>query len=336
MTALLQVRDLAVRYRAGGRKRLVALTGLNLDLEAGETLGVVGESGCGKSTLARALVGLVRPAAGRVLLDGRDIHARAGRHWRRDIAIVFQDPLASLDPRMTVARIVAEPLRTFEPKLSRTEVDGRVASMLERVGLAAEYLQRYPHELSGGQCQRVAIARALIAGPRLLVCDEAVSALDASVRAQVLALLADLQRELNLAVLFIAHDLAVTRRISRRVLVMYLGRAMELADSASLYQRPRHPYTRALLAAAPVADPARARDRRAPVTGEPPSPLTPPTGCVFRTRCPYAIARCADAVPALREFQGGLVACHRAEELADTMDSCKPNPTPTSTTASPR
>lgn len=309
MTALLEVRDLGVRFRTRGGRILRALDGISFDLDAGETLGVVGESGCGKSTLARALVGLVRPAAGRATLAGNPPRPR-------DIQLVFQNPLASLDPRMTVARIIAEPLQSLAPKLSRRDLRVRVAAMLERVGLGDAYLDRYPHELSGGQCQRVALARALIAEPRVLVCDEAVSALDVSIRGQIVDLIVGVQRDSGLAVMFIAHDLAITRRISHRVLVMYLGRIMELGDSESLYMHPRHPYTRALLAAVPIADPVRARTRRAPVEGEPPSPLTPPSGCVFRTRCPYAIARCTAEVPLLRPFDGSLVACHRAEELA--------------------
>lgn len=320
MMPLLRAADLQVRFDVRGRRHapVRAVDGVSFDLAAGETLGIVGESGCGKSTLARALVGLVRPSAGRLELRGEDLlqARRRSRRQRRDLQLVFQDPLAALDPRMTAGRIVAEPLRSFEPQLTRAERHSRVAAMLARVGLERRHLNRYPHEFSGGQCQRIGIARALIAAPAVLVCDEPVSALDVSIRAQIVELLQTLQQELDLALLFIAHDLAVVRQISHRVLVMYLGRAMELAPSDALYRRPRHPYTRALLAAVPVPDPVRARTGRPVLEGEPPSPSAPPSGCVFRTRCPYAIARCAAEIPPLRPFAGGEVACHRAEEIA--------------------
>ncbi len=224
--------------------------------------------------------------------------------------MVFQDPLASLDPRMTAAEIVAEPLRAHEPGLSRTESDARVADMLRRVGLLPNQMNRYPHEFSGGQCQRIGIARALVLGPKLVICDEPVSALDVSIQAQIVNLLMDLQEELGIALIFIAHNLAVVRHISRRVMVMYLGRVAEIAPRDALYAAPRHPYTRALIDAVPVPDPGIARRGVEPLHGDLPSPLDPPSGCVFRTRCPRAAGRCADEKPMLREIGASLVACH--------------------------
>jgi oligopeptide transport system ATP-binding protein len=235
---------------------------------------------------------------------------------RCDLQVVFQDPFASLNPRMTVRDIVAEPLETFSPGGSAQVRTEAVAAMLRRVGLEDAHLNRYPHQFSGGQCQRIAIARALITRPKLVVCDEALSALDVTVQAQVIDLLMDLQREFGLSLIFIAHDLAVVRRISRRVMVMYLGRVMEVAASEELYERPRHPYTQALMRAVPSPDPRVERiKRRASIPGEPPSPLDPPSGCVFRTRCLYAVPRCAVERPALRTVGASTVACHRAEEL---------------------
>jgi oligopeptide transport system ATP-binding protein len=231
---------------------------------------------------------------------------------------VFQDPLASLDPRMTVGDIIAEPLRNFSPQLARGEVQSRVRAMMDSVGLLPAMADRYPHEFSGGQCQRIGIARAVILRPKLVICDEPVSALDVSIRAQVINLLMNLQRELGLALIFISHDLAVVRHVSHRVLVLYLGRVMELADRESLYAAPRHPYTQALLAAIPIADPDRARAApRVVLSGDPPSALAPPSGCVFRTRCPYATAICAERVPPLEPVDGThTVACHHWREIA--------------------
>ena len=298
-TPLLRVRDLRVGFDIpvpGAMpwtppRRLHAVGGLDLDLMPGETLGIVGESGSGKSTLARALIGLV-PATGQALWrDGADLLALGPRgmmKYRSRIQMVFQDPLASLDPRMTVGQIIAEPLTTHHRGLGRAEVRARVLGMMERVGLLANQINRYPHEFSGGQCQRIGIARALIVEPELLICDEPVSALDVSIQAQVINLLDDLRRDLGLAMIFIAHDLSVVRHISDRVMVMYLGRMMETAASGALYARPAHPYTQALLSAVPIPDPRLERAKRIiPLGADLPSPMDPPSGCVFRTRCPW-------------------------------------------------
>ncbi|HET7313794.1 oligopeptide/dipeptide ABC transporter ATP-binding protein [Salinisphaera sp.] len=298
---------------------LRAVDGVSLNLAAGHTLGLVGESGCGKSTLARALTGLAPIASGRLHLGERDITAGSGRDWRalrRDVQMIFQDPLASLDPRMTVGQIVAEPLHHLRRDLSRAERRKRVADMLDRVGLVSAHLNRYPHEFSGGQCQRIGIARALVVEPRVLICDEPVSALDVSIQARIVELLMALQRETGVAMLFIAHDLAVVRQISHDVRVMYLGRLMEQASSDRLFDAPRHPYTKALLSAVPRPDLKAERGRRRiRLLGDLPSPAEPPSGCVFRTRCPWAEADCARQVPELRPLDGGLVACHYAESI---------------------
>jgi oligopeptide/dipeptide ABC transporter ATP-binding protein len=322
---LLSARDVEVRFRLppatlfGRRRSLHAVNGVALELRERETLGIVGESGCGKSTLARALLRLVPLERGAVSFLGRDLTRLSGealRQQRREMQLVFQDPLAALDPRMTVRDIVAEPLTTFEPQLPATEVTARVTEMLEAVGLEAAHLRRYPHQFSGGQCQRIGIARALVLRPKLLVCDEPVSALDVTVQAQIINLLADLQQRFGLTMIFIAHDLAVVREISHRVMVMYLGRAVEVASVERLYESPEHPYTRALLAAVPIPDPVRERGRaRNPLGGEPPSAFSLPSGCAFRTRCPHAIGRCAEERPGLREYRGAVVACHLLGEL---------------------
>lgn len=322
---LLTVENLSVYYRVGGgalfarSRTLRAVESVGLELAPGETLGVVGESGSGKSTVARAVLRLVRPTGGRVCLLGRELAALGEGELgasRRDMQLVFQDPLAALNPRRTIGQIVGEPLEVFEPHLTAQALAARVAAALVQVGLEPAFRNRYPHQFSGGQCQRVGIARALILKPKLLVCDEAVSALDVTVQAQIITLLLSLQQQLGLALIFIAHDLAVVRRITHRVLVMYLGRVLEVSDTASLYASPRHPYTRALLAAVPIPDPVLERARpRMLLTGEIPSPLAPPTGCGFRTRCPHALQRCGEAVPVLEPLEGGWVACWRAEEL---------------------
>jgi oligopeptide/dipeptide ABC transporter ATP-binding protein len=310
----------SVRRGLVRRAPLRALEAVSFELRAGEALGVVGESGCGKSTLARAALRLIRPNAGRVVWMGRSVgrlSARELQPMRRELQIVFQDPLASLDPRMTVGQIMAEPLRVHRRKLDRKGREAEVLEVLRRVGLTPDLLSRYPHELSGGQCQRVGIARAMVLKPRVLVCDEPVSALDVSVQKQVVDLLIELKRETGMSVLFISHNLAVVKQLCERVLVLYLGRMMELAPSGELYERPLHPYTRELLSAVPIADPEvqPARFARS-VPGEPPSPLFPPSGCVFRTRCPHAIDLCREQVPpwegASEERQ---VACHRWREL---------------------
>jgi len=299
-------------------KALRAVDDVFIDVRPGETVGIVGESGCGKSTLARAILRLVDVRDGTTCLLGQDLavlDAEALRAARRDMQIVFQDPLASLDPRMTIGRIVAEPLETFFPELDAEQRTRRVADMLTRVGLAPSCVNRYPHEFSGGQCQRIGIARALISQPRLVICDEAVSALDVTIQAQIVALLIDLQQQLDLALIFIAHDLAVVRRISHRILVMYLGQVVESAATDELFSQPRHPYTRALIAAAPVPDPMIERSRsHVAVKGEVPSPLERPTGCAFRSRCLYAEAECEKRPPPLKLTGEAWVACHRAGE----------------------
>jgi peptide/nickel transport system ATP-binding protein len=323
---LVDVRGLEVRFSVPGagwwskQRSLRAVDGIDLTLAPGETLGIVGESGCGKSTLARAILKLVPIAAGRVCVLGRDVTAATPaevRPLRGRVQVVFQDPLAALNPRMTVAAIVSEPLWTHRPELAADAVRAEVVEVLRRVGLTGRELNRYPHEFSGGQCQRIGIARALVLKPKLVVCDEPVSALDVSIQAQIMRLLVELRRELGLALIFIAHDLAVVRQISHRVMVMYLGKAMEVASAERLYARPSHPYTRALISAVPLPDPDLERSRpREILRGDLPSPLAPPSGCRFRTRCRFAVARCAAEVPALRSFADGWVACHRAEELA--------------------
>lgn len=323
---LLSARQLAVHFSLAtdwpwqSAPVLKAVDGVNLDLMAGRTLGVVGESGCGKSTLARALTGLQPVTAGGIEFDGRDVTRMGNDGWRRlrrDVQMVFQDPLASLNPRMTVGEIVAEPLRHLFPELGRDQRWRQVTTILDKVGLSGRMLNRYPHEFSGGQCQRIGIARALVVEPRVLVCDEPVSALDVSIQAQILDLLASLQAEFNLAILFIAHDLAVVRRICDRVMVMYLGRVMETAAAERLFARPAHPYTRALLSAVPRPDPDHERSRqRILLEGDLPSPADPPSGCVFRSRCPWVQNECAQQVPPLRRVAGeGQAACHFAEAI---------------------
>jgi peptide/nickel transport system ATP-binding protein len=299
---------------------LRAVDDVSLDLRAGEALGVVGESGSGKSTLARAALLLIRPGAGQVVWMGRSLEGLSARELkpvRRDLQIVFQDPLASLDPRMTVGEIVEEPLRVHKPELNAGDRARAVAEMLVRVGIAPDLINRYPHEFSGGQCQRIGIARAMILKPRLLVCDEPVSALDVTIQEQIVTLLADLKREYGMCILFVSHNLAVVRRLCDRVLVLYLGRMMELASSERLYTRALHPYTRDLLEAVPIPDPDVQPARLTRVLGgESPSPLNPPSGCVYRTRCPHAVEVCRERVPAWEEAEGGhRVACHRWREL---------------------
>ncbi|AGT08659.1 oligopeptide/dipeptide ABC transporter ATP-binding protein [Paracoccus aminophilus] len=319
---LLSVRDLRVTFavRRDGDlpwtkpHLLQAVGGVDFDLMPGQTLGIVGESGSGKSTLARALIGLVSATGTARWGDGTNLIGLSPRKmlkYRGDIQMIFQDPLASLNPRMTVGQIIAEPLTTHHPELGRAEVKSRVKDMMDRVGLLPNQINRYPHEFSGGQCQRIGIARALIVRPKLIICDEPVSALDVSIQAQVINLLAELQRDLGLALIFIAHDLSVVKHISNRVLVMYLGRVMEIAEAEALYDRPEHPYTQALLSAVPIPDPVRERAKLVvPLRGELPSPMAPPSGCVFRTRCPRAQELCARERPALHGPDHHLTACH--------------------------
>ena len=325
---LLSVRDLTVTFdvpRPGAwpwtpARKLHAVNGINFDLAPGECLGLVGESGSGKSTAARALIGLAPISSGTVMFDGQDLGTLTPvqrRRYGREIQMVFQDPLAALNPRMTVGDIIAEPLITHEPSLPRKEVRTRVQEMMEMVGLLPNLVNRYPHEFSGGQCQRIGIARALILRPRLLICDEPVSALDVSVQAQVVNLLKRLQKDLGLSMIFIAHDLSVVKHISDRISVMYLGRLMEQAEAKQLVEKPAHPYTQALISAVPIPDPQREKARKTMmIEGELPSPLAPPSGCVFRTRCPYARSSCAGARPDYQMVSAGhAVACPWYDQL---------------------
>jgi oligopeptide/dipeptide ABC transporter ATP-binding protein len=309
---VLEVTDLVKHYRTSGRQVVRAVDGVSLTIGHGQVLGLVGESGSGKSTVAKCLLRLTEPTAGTVRVAGRDtthLSRRAMRPVRRDIHIVFQDPYSSLNPRMTIGQIVGEPLRQHRLARGRAAQD-RVATMLERVGLRAELSHRYPHELSGGQRQRVGLARALILEPKLVVADEPVSALDVSVQASVLNLVADLQRDMGFSCLFITHDLSVVEFLADRIAVMYLGKIVETGTRKQIFTDPRHPYTQALLSAAPVPDPAIQRSRqRIVLGGDPPSPTHPPAGCHFHTRCPVAIERCRLDPPALLG-DGHAAACH--------------------------
>lgn len=319
---LLAVSEVRVwfRVRSGGKLRAVfrnlkAVDGVSFELAAGETLGVVGESGCGKTTLARAILMLIRPTEGNVVFLGRSLSELSKaelRAQRREMQMIFQDPLASLDPRMSVGSIIGEPLRVFEPRMPGTERAARVRDMLDKVGLPPSAINRFPHEFSGGQCQRIGIARAMILQPKLVICDEPVSALDVSIRAQIINLLMDLQQEFRLSLVFVSHDLSVVRHISHRVMVLYLGRVMEIASRDALFADPQHPYTQALISAVPspaaVSPQGVPRIRLAP---DLPTPLDPPAGCVFHTRCPRAERLCREVSPELRERgHGQRVACH--------------------------
>ncbi len=321
-TPLLSVRDLKVQFELPAdspwpwapTQTLKAVDGPSFDIFAGETLGIVGESGCGKSTLARALLNLVPAKSGSIVWQDQEMRGASASIWqrlRKDVQMIFQDPLASLDPRMTIGQIIAEPLQTHLPQLKQQEVMHKVRAMMEKVGLTEQQINRYPHEFSGGQCQRIGIARALVLEPKLVICDEPVSALDVSIQAQIINLLMELQSQMGLALIFIAHDLAVVRHISQRVMVMYLGRTMELAGKQAIYEHPSHPYTQALLSAIPTPDPRRERHKKLQLLqGDLPSPINPPSGCIFRTRCPKAVANCAAQTPALRALNAQTqVAC---------------------------
>ena len=319
-TPLLRVRDLVKRFpiKGGWLGREVesvhAVSGVSFDVAAGETLGLVGESGCGKSTTGRCILRLIEPTSGEVWFEGEDVtHASKDRlrALARSMQIIFQDPYASLNPRMTVGAIVGEALTIHKLTRTRAEYEERIVGLLETVGLSADHMKRYPHEFSGGQRQRIGIARALAVDPKLIVCDEAVSALDVSIQAQVINLLEDLQAKFNLTYIFIAHDLSVVEHISDRVAVMYLGRIVEIARAQDLYVRPLHPYTEALLSAVPIPDPT-AKRKRIVLQGDAPSPIRPPTGCHFHTRCPIAqFPLCSTEVPVLKSTAPGhSVACH--------------------------
>ena len=305
----------------GGAKSLKAVEDISFELARGETLGIVGESGCGKSTLGRAVLQLVKPTSGRIVWLGQDLGRlprNEMREKRRELQIVFQDPLASLDPRMTAGDIIAEPLIASGLGIGKEERRARVVAMMEKVGLSPTLINRYPHEFSGGQCQRIGIARAMIVEPKLVVCDEPVSSLDVSIRAQIVNLLKALQRDFGLSLLFISHDLSIVRHIANRILVLYLGRVMEIGERDRIFDSPLHPYTKMLIDAVPEPDPLAPwhADRSLGmlgIRGELPSPIDPPSGCVFRTRCPMATEICAENIPALRRAQANhSVACHHA------------------------
>lgn len=324
---LLRVRNLCVNFKIKvGHKAIIlnkyadlkAVKNVSFDLYKGETLGIVGESGCGKSTLSRAIVDLV-PATGEVSFLGTDLlklSKKERQKYKKDIQMIFQDPTASLNPRITVGELIAEPLRIHSPHLSEAEIHDQVLEVMNRVGLLANMVNRYPHEFSGGQAQRIGIARALITKPKIIICDEPVSALDVSIQAQVVNLLKDLQEEYGMSLIFIAHDLSVVKHISDRVLVMYLGNTFELSTSDAIFTETLHPYTRALMSAVPIPDPALEKDKKIEfLDGDLPSPINPPSGCVFRTRCKYATEVCSSKVPELVDESKGsgvphLVACH--------------------------
>ncbi len=325
---LLEVRGLSkfFRVRSGLMNRSVhdvkAVDSINLEVQEGETLGLVGESGCGKTTAGRMLVRLIEPTAGEILIRHDDEIVDLGklrgeklRRFRSHVQMIFQDPYSSLNPRMRVSELISEPLRALNPGMSQSEVSDRVRWIAEATGLRTEHLVRYPHAFSGGQRQRICIARALVVRPKLVVCDEPVSALDVSVRAQIINLLKDLQQEFGLTYIFIAHDLAVVENISSRVAVMYAGKIIELAETSKLYHRPGHPYSKALLQAIPTPDPFNRRDL-APLTGEIAEASDLPPGCAFHPRCPMCIDRCQIETPPLREVEANrFAACHRAEEV---------------------
>jgi oligopeptide transport system ATP-binding protein len=316
---LLEVKNLVKQFpiKGGLLQRVVdrvhAVDGVSFDIMPGETLGLVGESGCGKSTTGRCVLGLIEPTSGEVRFEGRDItHVDREKDPKlcRDMQIIFQDPFASLNPRMTVAAIIGEALVIHKLAKTRQEREDRVANLLETVGLQPDHMRRYPHEFSGGQRQRIGIARALAVEPKLIICDEPVSALDVSIQAQVINLLEDLQQKFNLTYLFIAHDLSVVEHISTRVAVMYLGRVVEIASAHDLYANPKHPYTEALLSAVPIPDPKMKRTRIM-LKGDVPNPIDPPKGCHFHTRCPVKVDRCSiEAPPLKRDDKGHWVACH--------------------------
>ena len=320
---LLKVENLKVNFNVSSEgdmpwtkpKKLQAVNDVSFDLKRGETLGIVGESGCGKSTLARAIVKMVPAHSGKVIWLGNDLlelNKSQMRKHRKQIQMIFQDPLASLNPRMNIGEIIAEPLRTHYPKTPEADVKLRVRDVMNKVGLLDNLVNRYPHEFSGGQCQRIGIARALILKPKLIICDEPVSALDVSIQAQVVNLLMELQEEMGLTLIFIAHDLSIVKHISTKIMVLYLGNMVELANSNDIYENPRHPYTQALISAVPIPDPMIEKNKELIlIEGDLPSPVNPPSGCVFRTRCQKAQEICSKEKPEFKEAATNhKVACH--------------------------
>ena len=299
-------------------KPLKAVDDVSFAIRRGETLGLVGESGCGKTTVGRTLLHLYKPTAGEVWFNGKKIETKADiAEYRKKTAMVFQDPYSSLNPRMTVSDIIGEPLDIHKMYANKKERQEKILDLMNKVGLNSEHANRYAHEFSGGQRQRIGIARALATSPEFVVCDEPVSALDVSIQAQVINMFDELQDQMNLTYLFIAHDLLVVRHISDRIAVMYLGKMVELADSKEIYDHPLHPYSKSLMSAVPLPDPIKARaNKRVVLSGDIPSPLNAPSGCPFRTRCPHACDACAETMPELKEVSPGhFVACHRAEEI---------------------
>lgn len=318
---LVEVKNLKQYFNVGGSilkpKYVKAVDNVSLFINKGETLGLVGESGCGKTTLGRTILRLYEPTGGQIFYDGKDITKVDMLPYRRKMQIVFQDPYASLDPRMTVGDIVGEAIDIHKLAKNKNERRDIIIPLLERVGLNSEHANRYPHEFSGGQRQRIGIARALAVNPEFIVCDEPVSALDVSIQAQIINMFEELQEEMGLTYLFIAHDLSVVKHISQRIGVMYLGKLVELAESFELIFHSAHPYTKSLISAIPVADPISARSsKRIVLEGDVPSPLNPPSGCRFRTRCPYATDICAEKEPELREISSGhYTACHHFDKI---------------------
>jgi oligopeptide transport system ATP-binding protein len=332
MAPLVSIADLKVHFDLGRGRVVKAVDGVSFDILPGETLGLVGESGCGKTTLGRAVLRLVEPTGGRVMFRDVDISKLSGsqlRRTRQHMQMIFQDPYAALDPRMTVGQIIAEPIETFRLAAGEQKRE-RIRELMKTVGLSERFINRYPHEFSGGQQQRIGIARALAANPDFIVADEPISALDVSIQAQILNLLEKLQRERNLAYLFISHDLRAIRHTSHRVAVMYLGKVVELADARELYKQPLMPYTKALISAVPVPDPiAESKRRRIVLEGDVPSPINPPSGCRFHTRCPYAVAACSQVEPVLAEIQPAhFAACIRISPEEPDIDRVAPGATP--------
>ena len=326
-TKLLEIKDLKKHFtvkKGGFRNHLTvkAVDGVSMDIFRGETLGLVGESGCGKTTLGRTIIRLHEPTSGSIIYDGKAIYdsekkiAEKMLPYRRKMQIIFQDPSASLDPRMTVGEIVGEALDIHKLYTGKGERTARINQLLEEVGLNTEHSNRFPHEFSGGQQQRIGIARALAVEPEFIVCDEPISALDVSIQSQVVNMLEDLQEQLGLTYLFIAHDISVVRHISNRIGVMYIGNMVQLAESYELYRNPIHPYTKTLMSAVPIPDPVVTRSReRLILEGDIPSPINPPSGCKFHTRCPYATERCKQETPVFKDYGGGhFAACHLLEK----------------------